>query len=411
MPLVRLLRSPRIALGVLAWVALWSAAGAWLPWSLPGGAPPPAWAVSLGLDHPFSTAPFLAGVALLFASVLACTWGKRARVLRLQRGELPRSAALLSPAAGADAAAFLEARGFRRRGDLWLRRPAGLWGGWVLHVGLLALVGGVLVQQSLFDTGLFELTEGEAVKLDAPGALRWRQRGLLVRGGPPAVEATLHWFDPYASQEGYAPDRLSQLGLSVPGAAPVTAFLDRSGGLRVGALEFFHAIPTGFSVNVDVPGMGRRSVHLQPAGPRAAEADVEDPAGRPARFVLASERPLDDPLGTGPIRLELLQGAARVTLQRGAPFRFGDREATLLSVSRWGQYTYARAPGMAAVYAGFALVLAGCFLLLLPAGVARREGDGGAVRVFVLRGSATLLVEWERAAGGGPPAPAESEGA
>ncbi|HSM92490.1 MAG TPA: hypothetical protein VLT47_06335 [Anaeromyxobacteraceae bacterium] len=404
-----MLRSPRLALAVLGFVAAWAGVGAWLPWAIPGGRPPPGWARSLGLDHPFASAPFLCAVALLFASLLACTWGKRARIVRVQRGDLPRAAVLLPARPGADAAAFLETRGFRRRGDLWVSRRAGLWGGWVLHLGLLALVAGVLVQQSLFDTGLFELTEGESVRLASSGALRWRQHGLLVRGGPPEVEATLHWFDPWASQEGYAPDRLSQLGVAATGAEPVTAFLDRSAGLRAGGLSFFHAIPTGFSVNVDVPGMGRRSVHLQAAGPRLAVAEVEDPAGRPARFVLSSERPLDDPLGTGAIRVELDEGGARRPLQRGAAFRFGDRDATLLSVARWGQYTYARAPGMAAVYAGFLLVLSGCLLLLVPAGVARRDGEGGSVRVFVSRGAAALLAEWERAPSGGGALPAPRE--
>lgn len=409
MTLVRLLRSPRFALALLGFLAVWSGAGAWLPWSLPGGSPPPAWAVSLGLDHPFASAPFLAGVGLLFASLLACTWGKRARILRLQRGELPASALLLTPSGEADAGAFLATRGFRRRGELWVSRRAGFWGGWVLHVGLLALVAGVLLQQSLFDTGLFELTEGESVRLAEPGALHWRQHGLFVRGPPPDVEASLYWFDPWASQEGYAPDRLSQLGLAVVGHPPVTAFLDRSRGLRVGGLEFFHAIPTGYSVNVDVPDMGRRSVHLQPAGPRAAVAEVVDPAGLPGRFLLTAERRLDDPLGTGSIAVEWVQGGARQALQRGASFRFGGRDATLLSVSRWGQYTYARSPGMAAVFGGFLLVLAGCVLLLLPAGVARREGEEGAVRVFVLRGGAALLSEWEHRSDGRASAPAGGE--
>jgi hypothetical protein len=392
---VALLRSARFALAVIGFVAAYSAAGAWLPWSLPGGAPPPAWAVSLGLDHPFATPLFLGAVALLFASVLACTWGKRARILRLRRGELPPSAVALSARPGADPEAFLRARGFRRRGDRWTRHGAGLWGGWVLHVGLLVLIAGVLVQQSLFDTGLFELTEGESAKLDAPRALLWRHHGLFAPGAPPDLEVTLHWFDPYASQEGYAPDRLSQLGLERPGRDAVTTYLDRSAGVRVGRVEVFHAIPTGYAPILDVPGLGRRSVHLHEDSAHVASVGVDDPAGRPARFVLTSERRLDDPLGTGALVLEYVQDGARQALKRGATFRFGDRDATLLSIGRWGEYTYSSAPGMSAVFTGFGLVLAGCALLLLPAGVACADGAGG-VRVFVARGGGALAAEWER---------------
>ncbi len=399
MKLVALLRSPRFALSVIGFIAAYSAAGAWLPWSLPGGAPPPAWASSLGLDHPFATPLFLVAVALLFASVLACTWGKPSRILRLLRGELPPSAVRLPARPGADLGAFLRAHGFRKRGDRWLRQRAGLWGGWVLHLGLLALIAGVLVQQSLFDTGLFELTEGQTLNLDAPGALRWRHHGILARGGPPDLEATLYWFDPYARQEGYAPDRLSQIGLKRPGRDPVIAFLDRSAGVRVGAVEIFHAIPTGYAAVIDISGMGRRSVHLRQESAHVASVGVDDPAGQPARFVLTSERKLDDPLGTGAMALEIVQKGTHQALQRGAGFRFGDRDATLLSIARWGEYTYSLAPGMAAVFAGFGLVLAGCALLLLSAGVARPDADADAasvgVRVFLVRGAAALAAEWE----------------
>ncbi|WP_242392765.1 hypothetical protein [Anaeromyxobacter oryzisoli] len=392
MKLVRIVRSPSFALAVIGFVAVYSAVGAWLPWSSPGGRPAPAWAAALRLDHPFSAPPFLVAVAALLASVLACTWGKRGRILRLGRGELPPTAMCLPPRPGADPGAFLRDQGFRRRGEIWTRCRAGLWGGWVLHVGLLALIAGVLVQQSLFDTGLFELTEGETAKLDAPGALLWRSRGVLARATPPDVEVTLHWFDPYASQEGYARDRLSQLGVVRRGHDPVTAFLDRSAGIRAGGLQFFQAIPTGYAVNLDVPGLGRRSVHLRPEMAHLASIRLDDPSGRPARFLLTAAGSLDDPMGTGPIRVELEQDGVRRALQRGAAFRFGDRDATLLSVGRWGQYTYARAPGMSAVFAGFALVLAGCALLLLPAGVARVED--GAIRAYLVRGGAALAADW-----------------
>jgi hypothetical protein len=68
-------------------------------------------------------------------------------------------------------------------------------------------------------------------------------------------------------------------------------------------------------------------------------------------------------------------------------------------MARWGRFTYARSPGMAGVWAGFALVLAGSALLAFPAGVARLAGEGGpAARVFLPRGREALLAEWRREA-------------
>jgi hypothetical protein len=53
---------------------------------------------------------------------------------------------------------------------------------------------------------------------------------------------------------------------------------------------------------------------------------------------------------------------------------------------------------MPAVLAGFALVLAGCALLLFPWGVARLAPPGAdeAARVFQPRGREALVAEWGR---------------
>ncbi len=394
--MVRLLRSPRFVLAVLASGTVYCAAGAWLPWSLPGGAPPPAWATALGLDHPFAAWPFLASVALLFASTLACTWERRARIRAIARGELPPSAVGLPPRA-ADVRSFLEARGFRGRGEVLRRFGFALWGGWVLHVGLLALVAAVLVQQAFHDTALFDLTEGEATRLSERGSVFGRERGLFAPARPPDLQVALERFDPFLRQDGYAPDRLSRLAIAEGSGTPRVATLDRAAGVRVGGVEIFQAIPTGLSVNIDVAGMGRASIHLAPESERVASARVEDPAGRPARFVVTSERPLIDRVGTGRLLVELEQDGHRLALVRNAPFSFGGREARVTSIDRWGRFAYSRAPGTYGVFAGFAIILAGCTLLAFPAGVARIETPGSdpAARLFQVRGRDALFAEWQ----------------
>jgi hypothetical protein len=400
--LVSALRSPRLALGVLAFAAVYAAAGAWLAWAIPADRPPPAWAAATGLDHPFSAWPFLACVALLFASTLACTWGRRARVLATLRGELPPSAFALPPGPSG-ARAFLEARGFRGEGELLRRHAFALWGGWVLHVGLLAVIAGAAVQQALHDGGAFDVVEGAAVRLREPGITFAREHGPLAAAEPPDLEVALESFDPFLHQRGYAPDRRSRLAVVPAGGAPSSVTLDRSAGVRVAGVELFQAIPTGLALLLDVAGAGVRSVRLDTGPARVGAASLLDPAGRPARLVATAERDLDDPLGTGRLDLALEQDGRRVAIAPGQPFDFGGRPARVVGVRWWARFTWAVSPGMPAVLAGFAIVLLGCALLAFPAGVARLAppGSGPAARVFLPRGRDVLLGEWR--AHGGPP--------
>jgi hypothetical protein len=69
-----------------------------------------------------------------------------------------------------------------------------------------------------------------------------------------------------------------------------------------------------------------------------------------------------------------------------------------VSVGRWAGFTYARSPGIKAVFAGFGIVLLGASLLAFPAGVAwpGSPEDSRAGRVFVTRGRELLLAEWAR---------------
>src|SRR6266568_5320071 len=168
--MVRLLRSPAFARATLVYLASYAAIGAWLPWTRPGGSPAPGWARAAWLDAPFSSPLFLAGCAALFASTFACTWGRAARIRATWRGDLLPGALELAPRPAVQLEPFLRQNGFRGAGPVRRRFVAGLWGGWLLHVGLLVLMAGVLVQQALHDGANFELAPGEKLRLDEPGA-------------------------------------------------------------------------------------------------------------------------------------------------------------------------------------------------------------------------------------------------
>lgn len=398
--LLPFLRAPATAFAAIAFTGAWTAIGAWAPWSRTGETAP-AWAAAAGLDHPFTAWPFLAAVALLFASTLACTWGKRRRILALRRGELPPWAVTL-PARDADVRAFLVAQGFRGEGDVLVRQPIGLWGGWLLHVGLLVLIAAVFVQRGFSDGGAFDLTEGEAARLDEPGVVFGRERGPFAPAPLPEIEVRLISFDPFLRQPGYAPDRSSRLWIAAGGDPPRVEALDRAAGIRAGGVEIFQAIPSGISLALQIPGMGLRAVRLTAESPRRAAASVADPAGAPARFVVETERDLGDPAGTGRALAWLERAGERIAVAPGATFPFGPVEARALGLARWGRFTWSRTPGLGAVVAGFVLVLAGSLLLLFPAGVARLSGpeEGEAARVFTLRGGEALGADWSRAGPG-----------
>jgi hypothetical protein len=396
----RLLRSAGFARLVIVFLTVYTAIAAWLPWARAGRAGAPGWAVATGLDHPFSAAPFLAGCAALFASTLACTWGRRSRTLRLFKGELPPGAVRLPALPGRAIEPFLRARGFAGEGRLLVRHRWALWGGWILHVGLLVLIAGVIVQQAVHDGGAFQLAEGEESRLDDPGALSSRHQGPLAPSAPPDVGVALERFEPLAKQPGYAADRVSTLLVQEGREAPRRVTIDRAAGVEVGGTTIYQAIPTGLVLQLDMGDGIVRSLHMPSMRTSTrAEATFLDARGRPLRFAIETERPILDPAGAGAVRVSVLEDGRFVPVEPGAAFPFGPARARLAGVVRWGAFTYVRSPGMPLVLLGFVLVLGGATLLSFPAGlaqVAAGEGEGDAVAavVFVTRGGSALARAW-----------------
>jgi hypothetical protein len=393
---VSALRTARFARAVLVYLAAYSGVAAWLPWTRGEGGSAPRWAAPLGLVHPFSSPALVAGVVLLFASTFACTWGRRRRTLQLLRGDLPADAVVLAAIPGKDAAAFLRSQAFSGSGAVMRRFALAVWGGWILHVGLLVLIAAVAVQQASHDDGKLELAVGESTTLSRPGAVFDRDRGFLAPRDAPDLEVGLLSYDPFLHQRGYAPDRASVLQLRPRGGQPFQVQVDRADGARAGSVVVYQAIPDGLALVVDVPGLGVKAIHLHGTERRAA-AEVIDPHGQPARFAAMAEHGLDDPRGTGTLELTLESGGRTAALAPGAWFRFGERDARLVAVGRWAGFTYAHSPGMPGIFLGFALVVAGALLLAFPAGVALvgAPGDSAAARIAG-RGAQALARRWER---------------
>lgn len=396
----RLLRAPSLALATLGFLALWCAAAAWLPWGAPGAPPAPPWAAALGLERPFSSIVFLAAVGLTLLSTLACLWQRVPGTLALWRGAVAGYGVELAPRGPADVAAFLRAEGFRTRSSPpWFRFRLALWGGCVLHAGLVALIAGIVVQQGWHDSAAFELAEGETRVLSAPHAVFAREHGPFCAPAPPELVVTLLAFDPYLHQPGYAPDRASRVRVVSPGRAPREGNVDRAAGFDAGGATLYQAIPSGLALRVDVQGLGARSFHLREDAPHSASGVFSAPGGSEVRFGVSAGQALDDPRGTGPLSVWMERGGARVELAQGGVFLFGERPARLVSVGRWAGFTYVRSPGMGAVYTGFTLVLLGAALMVFPAGVAQPGEPGAAAWVYVVRGGDVLLAEWAHQGG------------
>jgi hypothetical protein len=386
------LRSPRLALGVLTFLAGWCALGAWAPWTRAQAAVPD-WVAALGIERPFASWPFLAAIGILFASTAACALPRWRRCLALTRGELPPSALALPSRPGCDVAAFLRARGFRGRGASLSRSRAGFWGGWILHVGLLVLMAAVAVQQLFHDEGRFRLAAGEGANLAQPGVVTARERGPLAPEGPPDLEVALTAFDAFEHQTGYALDRRSRLRLG-SGERGSRAVLDRAEGVSFDGIQLYQSIPTGLALRLEWPDGAYAVLHLFETGTRRSEVRVDDDAVGQGLFVVESERDVHDPEGTGRLSVRFEERGQSRELTAGA--LVGPNGARVVRVDRWGEYKYSRDPGLGGIFAGFLLVLVGSALLALPAGTARIAPEDGAVaaHLFVSRGGETLLGQW-----------------
>jgi hypothetical protein len=360
--------------------------------------------VAFGLDRPFASPAFLVAVGLLFLSTLACLWDRTPGTLRLWRGQGEGYGASFESRPGRDFGGFLRGEGFSgAKGPLFRYRHA-LWGGWVLHLGLVVLIAGVVVQQGFHDGGALEISEGESLSLSAPGAVFARERGPLASETAPDLLVTLVSFDPFLHQPGYAPDRASRIRVERRGTTATEVTVDRAEGVRAGPLTIYQAIPTGLALNVEVGGLGGRSFHLRTRTPLEADGEFLAPGGETVRLGVTGERALEDPRGTGTLSVWIERQGRRTEIPPGTAFVFGTTAARLVSVGRWAGFTYARSPGMKAVFAGFAIVLLGTTLLVFPAGVAWPESPeaGVAGRAFVTRGRELLLAEWARG-GQNPP--------
>ncbi len=387
--LLRAFASPRLTLVVLGFLVVYSLLSAW--------APDTSLEEILG-QRPFSAPLFLASVLLLFLCTLSCTWLRTGKVLSLRRGEIPAAHLELRAERRDSLERFLREHGFSGKGDTrWRNRPA-LWAGWLLHLALLVLMVGVVIQLVFHDGGAFEVAVGETVSLAESGIVFDRTPGSIAPSNPPDLRVRLVAFDAFQHQPGFAPDRLSRLQVETTDGTVRDLVLDRAAGAKVEGTTLFQAAPTGVALILELPNDDLRAIHLLTENERIAAADLTLPGGDEARFEVEAERVFDHRRGSGPLTIRFQRNGVESEVSKGSSIEFGNTSAKLVDLVRWSGFTYVRSPGIPAVFSGFTLVLAACVLLTLPSGIARLETRDGSTtaRVWLNRGAAVVESAWQR---------------
>jgi len=391
--LLRIFASARLTLGVLGFLVVYSGLSAW--------APDTSLEKFLGA-RPFSSPLFLVAVFLLFLCTLSCTWIRTGRVVALWRGEMPAPTLEIRAARRVTLEEFLRNQGFRGGGEVvWRNRPA-LWAGWLLHLALLILMVGAVIQLAFHDGGAFEVAVGETVSLAEPGKVFARTPGAFAADRPPDLRIRLVAFDAHQHQRGFAPDRRSRLHVETSDGAVRDLVLDRAAGVRVKGTTLYQAMPTGVALVLELPKDDLRAIHLQTENDGLATADLTLPGGAHARFTAEAERPFDDPRGSGRLTIRFERDGVDTSVNKGDWIEFGNTKARLVDLVRWSGFTFVRSPGIPAVFAGFALVLASCALLTFPSGIARLETrDRSAIaKIWLNRGSPVVASAWQRCSDG-----------
>lgn len=396
---MKILSSPRLALALLFFLVVFIGTVSWFPWTLDRTAKAPGWATAAGLDRPYSSGLFLIVVFLLLMNTLACTIERTGRAWALVNGRIPERVKARKCNNDSGNIDLLKKQGFcTKTGPPYFKNRFALTKGWLFHAGLVLLVSGVLVQQAFHDNGSFELGEREMVRLSDAGVVFDRNAGPLAPAELPGMQLALEQFDPYLHQQGYAPDRASTLMVRTHDFEQL-ALLDRARGVSIDGVSIYQAIPFGLALNVEIAGLGMRSLHLRQISPKQSAAEFRDPAGGSVSFSVEAERTVEDPLGTGKLRIFLVRDNERTEISIGRTFAFGDRTATIISLGHWSGFTYSRSPGVSIVFAGFFLLLAGTAVMLVPAGIAAAAGDG-TIRVYLTQDADNFAEEWRRVKSG-----------
>ncbi len=372
--LVRVLRSPRLAVALIAGVAGWTAVAS--------AAEPSARRALLG-------PAFYALVALLVAATAACAWERTRRAMGWRetldrrpakvldcdvRGAVDVLASLgLRVEPGADAVL-----GVRRAG--WLARL----GSPVFHWALVALLAVVVAGQLTRHEGVVVLYPQRPVTDAAAAYQGTRSAGALFRGGYSGARLTLLEVTPRLDVAGVNRGQSPRVRVERAGAAPRELWIYPNHAYTDGALKV-HAVDSGPAVHLAVRAPGQQPVALDvplardPSGAYVGGAEVERAAGTIS---------LDVTQGKDKTVLVAASTGESATLGEGDTLEVADVTVAIDGLSTWATVDVVNDWSVPWIYACCAIaLLAAAVALLYPfrAVLVEATEGGAAIRVMAAR--------------------------
>jgi hypothetical protein len=357
----------------------------------------------LGLDHLY-THPVFAALLLLVVISLGCSCLEQFRAAwrRTFASTLTGEGAMVVPASKdiRQVVGVLQRHGYRTLGGgsylgRRVKHPWGFWGNFLLHGGMLVVIGSSLLIALTQQRGLLHLVAGESFQ---PGQ-QWltTEKGLLAKNF--TLDRTIRLDDVgYDFRPGYGVKNvISTLSFLDHGHYRDTRNVGINDIYRDGDLRIYQTVDFGhaFSLEITDPAGNKRAYQLLLAHPtrpeRASYEDYPDllPAGAvlrlkyfadPAKRSFATENPLLVVRVDNQGRQE-----GQVSLLAGSAGNVGGYQLRLLKVDKWAGLIVVKLYGIGGVFFGFFLLILGGVLHYFtpPREVLVQQGSEG-----------ELLVSW-----------------
>ncbi len=279
----------------------------------------------------------------------------------------------------------------------YIRNPWGHWGLPLLHLGLLILIGASLLVFLTSSRGLLELYEGQIAVAGDP--MNFTEHGLFAPS--PSLPMTVRMTG--IQREYWDTDELKQLALSLQFINPDGSRDDHrlvvNRSIRYKGLKIHQSMTSGkafFLEFLDGEGGVNRGLLLIPrplSKDSAGYRDFRLPwmfSRLHAKYYSDADRKWIE--GERP-QLVLRLGSDEVSLLPGENGRIGSFDVRLVDVKNWAGIVFADSFGMAGLFAGFCLLLLGCFLQYLtpPREVFLVSRTGEMVSVYWRAGRLTTL--------------------
>jgi len=355
-------------------------------------------AQALGLHHLYTTPGFALLLCVCMLSLTLSTVRQcRGALRRTMAGGTANGPALRCGLQRGEIVCRLRRLGYLSLGEpgRLVRHPWGYWGNALLHLGMVLAIAASLLIALTQQRGMVWLAEGEVQR---PGD-RWlsSEQGLAAGGLvlPDAVrlDSVSPTFHPSYALKSLA----STLCFLPDGSAPECGVVEINGILPRKGISVYQGSAHGHAFFVEATSQGQRTVYRlpiehpgKPTEPSYADFDLgQGTVLRTKYFVDAGKSSFDS--GNPLLVLRLDRGGrdlGHLPLTVGEHGEIAGTSFKLLVVKRWSQLIFVRLTGIAAVFAGFALLLVGGALhyFAVPREVwVREENDGALVTWNVAR--------------------------